>query len=74
MVSWHTESFLILITWRLLLLLPLLLFIENRYKEESVAVKRILLTATVRLFFIRPPEVQAMLGRLMPQALNDVAR
>eukprot|EP01084_Bolivina_argentea_P128372 226934_1 len=46
--------------------------IIDEYEDELVTVKRTLLTATVRLFFLRPPEVQAMLGRLLTRALNDV--
>ena len=39
--------------------------------ETSVDVKLALVTATTRLFFKRPPEVQAMLGRLLDAALED---
>jgi hypothetical protein len=39
--------------------------------ETSVDVKLALLTATCRLFFKRPPEVQNMLGRLLDHALED---
>lgn len=36
-------------------------------------VKTALLAATVKLFFQRPPEVQAMLGRLLHKATEDVS-
>ncbi len=40
-------------------------------EEESVIVKCELLTATVKLFFKRPPEVQKMMGRLFQACLGD---
>jgi len=40
---------------------------------KDVAVKNALLTATMKLFFKRPPECQAMLGRLLAAATNDVS-
>ena len=44
----------------------------DRYEEEqSVAVKLQLLTTAMKLFFKRPPEMQAMLGRLFAAALNE---
>jgi AP-4 complex subunit beta-1 len=46
-------------------------YIENYDEEESVAVKTQILTATLKLFFQRPPEVQHMLGKLFKKALND---
>ncbi len=39
----------------------------------STQVKLNLLTATMKLFFKRPPEVQSMLGRLLAAATNDVS-
>lgn len=42
-------------------------------EESSIEVKLSLLNATVRLFFKRPPEVQAMLGRLLTFALDDAS-
>jgi hypothetical protein len=36
-------------------------------------IKTALLTSTVKLFFMRPPEVQRMLGRLLSKATNDVS-
>lgn len=36
-------------------------------------VKTALLTTTVKLFFMRPPEVQRMLGRLLAKATDDVS-
>ncbi len=41
--------------------------------EESVTVKCELLTATMKLFFKRPPEVQKMLGRLFKACLDEDA-
>jgi len=41
------------------------------YEELSAPVKLQTLTATMKLFFKRPPEVQAMLGRLLEMAVND---
>jgi AP-4 complex subunit beta-1 len=41
--------------------------------KQETDVKTALLTATVRLFFQRPPEVQRMLGRLLAHATNDVS-
>ena len=44
----------------------------DRYAEETSAeVKLALLTASCRLFFKRPPELQNMLGRLLDAALED---
>jgi AP-4 complex subunit beta-1 len=44
----------------------------DTYEEETSAqIKLQLLTATMKLFMQRPPEVQRMLGRLLRQALND---
>ena len=40
---------------------------------EDTEVKLALLTATVKLFFMRPPEVQAMLGRLLSKTTADVS-
>ena len=37
------------------------------------SVKINLLTATMKLFFKRPPEMQSMLGRLLAEAVNDVS-
>lgn len=46
----------------------------DAYEDESAPeVKLALLTASTRLFFKRPPEMQAMLGRLFQQALDDAA-
>lgn len=46
--------------------------IIDAYSEEaSPEVKLALLTAATRLFFKRPPEMQAMLGRLFQAALDD---
>ena len=47
--------------------------IIHRYDEEtSVLIKLQLLTATMKLFFKRPPEMQLMLGRLLELVLNEV--
>lgn len=45
--------------------------IDGLSHEESVPVRLELLTATVKLFFKRPPEVQKMLGRLFKACLAD---
>jgi AP-4 complex subunit beta-1 len=47
--------------------------IDNYADIKDTDVKTALLTATVRLFFQRPPEVQRMLGRLLALATNDVS-
>jgi len=40
---------------------------------KDVTVKHQLLNATLKLFFLRPPEVQRMLGRLLHKATDDVS-
>jgi len=50
------------------LLEPLIDGIET---EESASVRCELLTATLKLFFKRPPEVQKMMGRLFKASLAD---
>jgi hypothetical protein len=46
----------------------------DAYSEESsIEVKMQLLTATMKLFFKRPPEMQSMLGRLLAAAVEDVS-
>lgn len=45
--------------------------IDNIKDEESVSVRNALLTATLKLFFKRPPEVQKMMGRLFKACLAD---
>lgn len=47
--------------------------IDSYEDEPSADVKLALLTAATRLFFKRPPEMQAMLGRLIQRALDDAA-
>ena len=47
--------------------------IDNYESEESSGVKAQLLVATMKLFFKRPPELQAMLGRLLSAAVNDTS-
>ncbi|CAN0470310.1 unnamed protein product, partial [Hapterophycus canaliculatus] len=42
-------------------------------EEPSCEIKMQLLTAAVKLFFKRPPEMQSMLGRLLARAVNDVS-
>lgn len=39
----------------------------------DAGIKTALLTSTLKLFFMRPPEVQRMLGRLLSKATNDVS-
>lgn len=46
----------------------------DTYEEIADAgIKTALLTSTVKLFFMRPPEVQRMLGRLLAKATDDVS-
>lgn len=45
--------------------------IDGVKDEESVLVRCELLTATLKLFFKRPPEVQKMMGRLFKACLNE---
>jgi AP-4 complex subunit beta-1 len=46
----------------------------DTYEDITDAgIKTALLTSTVKLFFVRPPEVQRMLGRLLAKATNDVS-
>uniref|UniRef100_A0A6U3AKM9 Beta-adaptin appendage C-terminal subdomain domain-containing protein n=2 Tax=Lotharella globosa TaxID=91324 RepID=A0A6U3AKM9_9EUKA len=45
--------------------------IDNYQDEESSLVRSELLTATMKLFFKRPPELQKMLGRLLKHAIDD---
>lgn len=42
--------------------------------EQASEVRLALLTATTKLFFKRPPEMKAMLGRLLKAAIEDVSR
>lgn len=45
--------------------------IDGFMEETSGAVRLEMLTATVKLFFCRPPEMQAMLGRLLQKAICE---
>eukprot|EP00977_Amphora_coffeiformis_P007212 scaffold1567_cov161-Amphora_coffeaeformis.AAC.4 len=47
--------------------------IDNYDDIKETDVKLALLTATVKLFFMRSPEVQRMLGRLLAKATDDVS-
>lgn len=47
--------------------------IDSYDNIESASVKTALLSATVNLFFSRPPEVQHMLGRLLKKATEDMS-
>jgi len=47
--------------------------IDNYDAIEDVAVKHQLLNACLKLFFLRPPEMQRMLGRLLHKATDDVS-
>lgn len=49
-------------------------FIDNFEEESSHEVRMELLTATVKLFFKRPPEVQKMLGRLLKDAIAETSQ
>ena len=46
-------------------------YINGYEEEESALVRMELLTATMRLFFKRPPEVKAMLGKLLKKGVED---
>eukprot|EP01083_Nonionella_stella_P022282 61615_1 len=48
-------------------------FIDAYEEEPHREVRLELLTATVKLFFKRPPEVQLMLGRLLKAAIDDTS-
>ncbi len=45
--------------------------IDSYAEEQSVAIKLNVLTAAMKLFFKRPPEMQAMLGRLFASAMEE---
>lgn len=45
--------------------------IDNFEEETSTAILMDLLSASMKLFFKRPPEMQSMLGRLLEAAIND---
>merc|ERR1719220_2422745 len=45
--------------------------IDNFLEEPSGAVQLEMLTAAVKLFFCRPPEMQLMLGRLLEKAIQE---
>ncbi|CAN0008601.1 unnamed protein product, partial [Laminaria digitata] len=47
--------------------------VDGWEEEASCEIKMQLLTAAVKLFFKRPPEMQSMLGRLLARAVNDVS-
>ena len=47
--------------------------IDEYDESTSAIVKSQLLIATMKLFFKRPPEVHAMLGRLLSTAVNDTS-
>lgn len=47
--------------------------IDSYETIDDGAVKLALLTSTVKLFFLRAPEVQHMLGRLLAKTTNDVS-
>ncbi|CAM9231598.1 unnamed protein product [Chrysoparadoxa australica] len=47
--------------------------IDSWDEQTSVLIKAQLLSACMKLFFKRPPEIQSMLGRLLAAALNDDA-
>ncbi len=48
-------------------------FIQSYDQESSISIKTQILTATMKLFFQRPPELQSMLGKLLKAALNDTS-
>eukprot|EP00932_Pfiesteria_piscicida_P020992 SRR837773.7792.p1 GENE.SRR837773.7792~~SRR837773.7792.p1 ORF type:complete len:374 (-),score=174.20 SRR837773.7792:288-1409(-) len=45
--------------------------VDGFLEEPSGAVRLEMLTAAVKLFFLRPPEMQAMLGRLLDKAISE---
>jgi vesicle coat complex subunit len=45
----------------------------DKYEAQAPEVKLQLLSATLKLFFVRAPEVQAMLGRLLAEAIEEDA-
>lgn len=45
--------------------------IDGFLEEQSSAVRLEMLTAAVKLFFCRPPEMQQMLGRLLEKAIQE---
>jgi len=45
----------------------------DEYEELAQAVRLEVLTSAMKLFFKRPPEMHAMLGRLLHQAIEDVS-
>eukprot|EP00934_Nitzschia_sp_Nitz4_P004086 Nitzschia sp. Nitz4//scaffold246_size28974//20458//23101//NITZ4_008086-RA/size28974-snap-gene-0.4-mRNA-1//-1//CDS//3329543924//4076//frame0 len=47
--------------------------IDNYDSIKDPIIKHNLLNATMKLFFLRPPEVQRMLGRLLHKATDDVS-
>merc|ERR1712151_117793 len=47
--------------------------IDSYDEINDAGVKIVLLTSTMKLFFLRPPEVQKMLGRLLAKATDDVS-
>lgn len=47
--------------------------IDSYESITDATVKIALLSSTMKLFFVRPPEVQHMLGRLLRQATDDVS-
>lgn len=47
--------------------------IDGFLEEQSGAVRLEMLTAAVKLFFSRPPEVQRMLGRLFEKAIQEAS-
>lgn len=48
--------------------------VENFSEEVSSAVRIELLTASMKLFFKRPPELKAMLGKLLKKAIDDTSK
>ena len=45
----------------------------DTYESNATGVNLSLLTAVVKLFFKRPPETHAMLGRMLEAATNDIS-
>merc|ERR1740139_2181552 len=45
--------------------------VDNFLEEASGSVRLEMLTTAVKLFFARPPEMQAMLGKLLDKAISE---
>jgi AP-4 complex subunit beta-1 len=48
-------------------------FVDGYEEEASIFIKTQVLTAAMKLFFQRPPELQRMLGKLLKKVLNETS-